>query len=108
MEMPQCCCLRFPNIGLSMGPVSRVIEVLRRRELPHHRQSYTLSLVDPSAKATCSAARNNKIVLEEDVNDQGSFLCWACYLHVAQSESCEAGGTCQAPCGWSSCDMRSS
>mmetsp|Transcript_67486 Transcript_67486/g.158338 ORF Transcript_67486/g.158338 Transcript_67486/m.158338 type:complete len:403 (-) Transcript_67486:34-1242(-) len=36
----------FPNIGLSMGPVSRVIEVLRR---------------------------NNKIVLEEDVNDQGAM-----------------------------------
>ncbi|CAK9110635.1 Hypothetical protein (Fragment) [Durusdinium trenchii] len=36
----------FPNIGLSMGPVARVIEVLKR---------------------------NNKIVLEEDVNDQGAM-----------------------------------
>ncbi|CAJ1426029.1 unnamed protein product [Effrenium voratum] len=44
----------FPNIGLSMGPVKRVIEVLKR---------------------------NNKIVLEEDVNDQGAM--WLVILRHA-------------------------
>eukprot|EP00933_Yihiella_yeosuensis_P016017 TRINITY_DN1382_c8_g1_i1.p1 TRINITY_DN1382_c8_g1~~TRINITY_DN1382_c8_g1_i1.p1 ORF type:complete len:484 (-),score=61.96 TRINITY_DN1382_c8_g1_i1:138-1526(-) len=37
---------RYPNIGLSMGPVNRFLEVLKR---------------------------NNRIVLDEDVNDQGAM-----------------------------------
>jgi len=44
----------YPNIGASMGPVSRVLEVLRR---------------------------NNRIVLEEDVNDQGAM--WLVILRHA-------------------------
>mmetsp|Transcript_56673 Transcript_56673/g.122005 ORF Transcript_56673/g.122005 Transcript_56673/m.122005 type:complete len:416 (+) Transcript_56673:92-1339(+) len=45
---------RYPNIGLSMGPVERVLEVLRR---------------------------NNRIVLDEDVNDQGAM--WLVILRHA-------------------------
>jgi len=44
----------YPNIGTSMGPVSRMLEVLRR---------------------------NNQIVLEEDVNDQGAM--WLVILRHA-------------------------
>merc|ERR1719401_3180194 len=46
---------RYPNIGLSMGPVFRVLEVLRR---------------------------NNRIVLDEDVNDQGAM--WLVIIRHAE------------------------
>mmetsp|Transcript_30808 Transcript_30808/g.55921 ORF Transcript_30808/g.55921 Transcript_30808/m.55921 type:complete len:457 (+) Transcript_30808:45-1415(+) len=45
----------YPNIGLSMGPISKVIEVLRR---------------------------NNRIVLDEDVNDQGAM--WLVIMRHAE------------------------
>jgi len=51
---------RYPNIGLSMGPVFRVLEVLRR---------------------------NNRIVLDEDVNDQGAM--WLVIIRHAEELNIE-------------------
>lgn len=57
---------RYPNIGLSMGPVLRVLEVLRR---------------------------NNRIVLDEDVNDQGAMwlviLRHSAELHIEIDQNAE-------------------
>mmetsp|Transcript_124674 Transcript_124674/g.364120 ORF Transcript_124674/g.364120 Transcript_124674/m.364120 type:complete len:457 (-) Transcript_124674:170-1540(-) len=79
---------RYPNIGLSMGPVWRMIEVLKR---------------------------NNRIVLDEDVNDQGAMwlviLRHAEELHIEIDQNAEvfmnmleyqAGDLEREPCddGW--------
>jgi len=53
--IPQRGPYRYPNIGTSMGPVSKFLEVLRR---------------------------NNKIVLDEDMNDQGAM--WLVILRHAK------------------------